>query len=188
MKRGSIIGYLSTGVLERRMPTGTEAFSLKTRLDDTTFVLPSVCTLIKTMYLKICAKSLPKHPFPVAVRRSKTPLLKLANDFFTGSAHLENFPWQTLVGAASIYLQAIPNFGKFLTPIKEEHFTLQAFNSRKLRSDALLGSFEVLYHYLCLLLFNYLRVAVAAFSNVIWSLYLGANWFRENWESYWFSI
>lgn len=66
---------------------------------------------------------------------------------------------------------AIPNLGECATSIKEEQFILQAFNSRKLRSDALLGSFEVIFHYLYLLLFNYLRVAIAAFSsNFIWSL------------------
>ena len=42
----------------------------------------SVFTHIETIYLKIRAHSLPKNerrPLPVAVRRSKTPLLKLPN-------------------------------------------------------------------------------------------------------------
>ena len=73
---------ISKGVFERRMPTGNETFSLFTRLGAATFVILSVVTLIETIYLKIRAHPLPKNekrPLPVAVGRSKTPLLKLPN-------------------------------------------------------------------------------------------------------------
>ena len=67
------------GVFERRTTTGNEAFSLLTRLGATTIVLPSVVTRIGTIYLKIRAHPLPRNVkslLPVAVRHSKTPLLK----------------------------------------------------------------------------------------------------------------
>ena len=75
-----ILGSLSKGVFERRTATGNETFSLFTRLGATIFVILSVFTLIETIYLKIRAHPLlknEKRPLPVAVRRSKTPLLKL---------------------------------------------------------------------------------------------------------------
>ena len=69
--------------LERRTATGNEAFSLFTRLGTTAFVILSVFTLIETIYLTTRALPKPKNEkrplSPVAVRRSKTPLLKLAN-------------------------------------------------------------------------------------------------------------
>ena len=77
-----IIGSLSRGVFERRTATGNETFTLFTRLVATTFVILSVVTRIETIYLKTRAHSLPKNvkrPLPVAVCRSKTPLLKLPN-------------------------------------------------------------------------------------------------------------
>ena len=43
---------------ERRRATGSDAFSLLTCLDSTTFVLLSVFTLVETIYFKICAKPL----------------------------------------------------------------------------------------------------------------------------------
>ena len=72
------LGSLSKDVFERRtcMATGNETFSLFTRLGATTFVILSVFTLLETIYLKTGVHPLPKnekHPFPVAVRRSKTP-------------------------------------------------------------------------------------------------------------------
>ena len=60
------------------MATGTETFSLFTRLGATTFAILSVFTIIETIYLKIRAHAVPKNekpPLLVAVRRSKTPLL-----------------------------------------------------------------------------------------------------------------
>ena len=74
-----VLGSLSKGVFERRTATGNETFSLFTRLGATTFVILNVVTRIETIYLKIRAHSMPKdekRPLPVAVRRSKTPLLK----------------------------------------------------------------------------------------------------------------
>ena len=76
----STLGSLSKGVFERRTATGNETFSLFTRLGATTFVKLCVFTLIETIYLKIRAHPLRKNekrPLPVAVRGSKTPLLKL---------------------------------------------------------------------------------------------------------------
>ena len=67
-------------VCERRTATGNGTFSLFTRLGATVFVVLSVFTGIEAIYLKIRAHPLPKNekrPLPVAVRRSKTPLLKL---------------------------------------------------------------------------------------------------------------
>ena len=71
---------LSKGVFERRTATGNETFF--------SFYTPwrchirntSVVTRIETIYLKIRAHPLPKNEkrlLPVAVRRSKKPLLKL---------------------------------------------------------------------------------------------------------------
>ena len=76
------LGSLSKGVFERRTATGNETFSLFIRLSATTFVILSVSTLIETIYLKIRSHPMPKtekRPLPVAVRPSKTPLLKLPN-------------------------------------------------------------------------------------------------------------
>ena len=75
-----MLGSLSKGVFERRTATGNETVSLFTRLGATTFVILSVVTRIETIYLEMRAHPLPKNekrPLPVAVRRSKTPLLKL---------------------------------------------------------------------------------------------------------------
>ena len=74
------LGSLSKGVFERRTLTGSELFSLLTCLDDIKFVFLSFFTVIKAIWLKICAKPPSKNqkrPLPVDVRRSKTLLLKL---------------------------------------------------------------------------------------------------------------
>ena len=79
-KFSSIIGSLSSDVFERRTSTGSEVFSLLTRLDDIKFVFLSFFTVIEAIWLKICAKPPSKNekrPLPVDVRRSKTLLLKL---------------------------------------------------------------------------------------------------------------
>ena len=71
---------LSKDVFERCTATGNEMFSLFTCLGATIFVILSVFTFMETIYLKTRAHPLPKNekrPLPVAVRRSKTPLLKL---------------------------------------------------------------------------------------------------------------
>ena len=75
-----LLGSLSLGVFERPTATGNETFSLFTCLGATIFVILSVFTLMETIYLKIRAHPLlknEKRPLPVAVCRSKTPLLKL---------------------------------------------------------------------------------------------------------------
>ena len=74
------LGSLSKGIFEQCTATGNETFSHFSRLGATTFVILSVFTPIETIYLKIRAHPLPKNdkrPFPVAVRRSKTRLLKI---------------------------------------------------------------------------------------------------------------
>ena len=84
-RESKILGSLSKGVFERRTATGNETFSLFTRLGATIFVILSVFTLIEKIYLKIRAHPLLKNEkrlLPVAVRRSKTPLLKLPSPFF----------------------------------------------------------------------------------------------------------
>ena len=76
---GLIVESLSKGVFERRTGTGNDTFPLFTRLGATTFVILSVVTRIEMIYLNIRAHPLSKNekrPLPVAVRRSKTPLLK----------------------------------------------------------------------------------------------------------------
>ena len=86
-KRG-VTAYI-IGVFERRTATGNETFSFFTRLGATTLIIISVIALIETIYLKIRAHPLPKNekrPLPVAVRRSKTPLLKLPNHSSTWEA------------------------------------------------------------------------------------------------------
>ena len=73
------VGNLSTNVFEQRTATGTEAFSLLTCLNATTFILQlqSVLTIIETVYLNICAKPLPINAIrdirslPIAVRHLK---------------------------------------------------------------------------------------------------------------------
>ena len=46
-----LLGSLSKGVFERRMPTGSEKFSLFTRLGATAFVILSDVTRIETIIL-----------------------------------------------------------------------------------------------------------------------------------------
>ena len=78
--QGIPLGSLSKGVFEQRIATRNETFSLFTHLGATTFVILSVLTRIETIYLKIRAHPLPKiekRPLLVAIRHSKTPLLKL---------------------------------------------------------------------------------------------------------------
>ena len=78
------IGSLSRDVFARRTSTGSEPFSLLVSLDATVFILPSVLILIETICPKTCSKSRLKSakcPLPVDVRRSKTSLLKLPNDY-----------------------------------------------------------------------------------------------------------
>ena len=73
--------------LKRCTSTGSEAFSLFICLDANKFVLLSFFSLIKTIYPRVSTKPLPndaKSPLPVDVRRSKTLLLKLRNDWFPG--------------------------------------------------------------------------------------------------------
>ena len=56
-----------------------------TRLGATTFVILSVVTRIEMIYLQIRAHPLlknEKRPLPVAVRSSKTSLLKLSNNYY----------------------------------------------------------------------------------------------------------
>ena len=85
------IGTLSKDVFERRMSTGSEAFSLFICLDANKLVLLSFFSLLKTIYPRVSTKPLPndaKSPLPVDVRRSKTLLLKLPNDRFDFSCFM----------------------------------------------------------------------------------------------------
>ena len=79
------LGSLSSDVFERRTSTGSEVFPLLTCLDDIKFVFLSLFTVIQAIWLKICAKPPSKNekrPLPVDVRRSKTLLLKLPNNYY----------------------------------------------------------------------------------------------------------
>ena len=76
----SLLGSLSKDVFERRMSIGSEAFSIFICLDADKFVLPSLFSLVKTIYPRVSTKPLPndaKSSLPVDFRRSKTLLLKL---------------------------------------------------------------------------------------------------------------
>ena len=62
--------------------TGSKALSLLICYDASKFVLVSVYSLIKTIWPKLWAKSLPKNensPLPFDERRSKTSLFKFSN-------------------------------------------------------------------------------------------------------------
>ena len=75
-----LLGSLSKDVFERRMSTGSEAFSLFICLDANKLVLLSFVSLLKTIYPRVLTKPLPndaKSPLQVDVRRLKTLLLKL---------------------------------------------------------------------------------------------------------------
>ena len=75
----SLLESLSKDVFERRMSIGSEAFSIFICLDAYKFVLPSLFSLIKTIYPRVLTKLLPndaKSPLPVDFRRSKTILDK----------------------------------------------------------------------------------------------------------------
>ena len=81
---------LSRNVFERRTSTGSERFSLLMYRDATKFVLLSVFTLKETFSPRMCSKSRlksAKNPLPVDVRRSKTSLLKLHNNWHLDSIH-----------------------------------------------------------------------------------------------------
>jgi len=93
----------SKSVFERRLSTGSDAFSFIIWLDATKFVLLSFFTLIKTIWRK--RKPLPtngkRSTSAVDVRRSKTFLLKLPTLFQTpclqGFSHrnfLREKPWR----------------------------------------------------------------------------------------------
>ena len=67
-------------VLKTRTTTGSELFSLLTCLHTTTFTLLSIFSPLEMIYIKIWETPLPwqtKCSFPVAVRLSKTRVLKL---------------------------------------------------------------------------------------------------------------
>ena len=73
---------LSTCVFETRTATGSELFSLLTCLHTTTFTFPSTFSPLQTIRIKIWEiplSLLEKCPIPVAVRVSKTRVLKLPN-------------------------------------------------------------------------------------------------------------
>ena len=75
-----LLGSLSTRVFKTRTATGSELFSLLTCPHTTTFTLLSIFSPLETISIKIwvtIGSSNAKYSFPVAVRVSKTRLLKL---------------------------------------------------------------------------------------------------------------
>ena len=77
------IGNLSTRVFETRTATGSELFSILTRLHTTAFALPSILSPLEMLGIKIWETPLSWHakcPLPVVVRVSKTCVLKLPNE------------------------------------------------------------------------------------------------------------
>ena len=76
-----LLATLSTHVFETRTATGSELFSLLTRVPATTFPLLSVFSRLEMIGIKIWETPLSWHtkcPLPVAVRVSKTRVLKLS--------------------------------------------------------------------------------------------------------------
>ena len=75
-----VLGNLSTRVFETRTATGSELFSLLTCLQTSTFISPSVFSLLEMISIKLLGTSLSwdaKCSLPVAVCVSKTRVLKL---------------------------------------------------------------------------------------------------------------
>ena len=76
-----LLESVSKDVFGRCTSAGSVPFFILVCLDAITFVLLNVFTRIQTICPKIWASSLPKsakHPLPVDVHRSKTPLLKFS--------------------------------------------------------------------------------------------------------------
>ena len=77
-----IIGSLSTHVFETRTATGSELFSLSTCFHTTTFTLLRIFSPLEMISTKMWERPLSWHvkcSLPVAVRVSKTRVLKLPN-------------------------------------------------------------------------------------------------------------
>ena len=80
----NVIGSLSTRVFETLTAAGSELFSLLTCLHTTEFALPSIFSPLEMLDIKVWETPLSWHakcPLPVAVRVSKTCVLKLPNVF-----------------------------------------------------------------------------------------------------------
>ena len=76
-------GSLSTRVFEARTATRSELFTLLTFLHTITFTLLSIISSLETISKKMWAPENPRHAkcsLPVAVRVSKTRVLKLTRD------------------------------------------------------------------------------------------------------------
>ena len=109
-EKRTVLGSLSKGVFERRTATANETFSLFTRLGATIFVILSVFTLIEKIYLKIRAHPLLKNEkrlLPVAVRRSKTPLLKLPSEANRDGADAES-PFPLFFSFSALFKNSSP--------------------------------------------------------------------------------
>ena len=79
---GYLLGSLSTRVFETRTTTGSELFSLLTCLHTTTFTFPSIFSPLEMISVKMWETPLSWHAkfsLPVAVRVSKSRVLKLPN-------------------------------------------------------------------------------------------------------------
>ena len=82
---GSLSKCRSKCVFETRTATGSELFSLLPCLHTTTFISLSIFALLEALSLKIWERPLSwraKYSLPVAVRVSKTGVLKLPNRGF----------------------------------------------------------------------------------------------------------
>ena len=90
----ALIGSLSTHVFEPRTATGSELFSLVTCFHRATFTLLSIFSPLEMISTKIWETPLSWHvkcSLPVAVRVSKTRVLKLPN---TCSRHRQTQRWR----------------------------------------------------------------------------------------------
>ena len=78
------MGSLRKRVFKTQTATGSQRFPLLTCRHTTTFILQSIFSSLETISIKIWETPLPWHvkcSLPVAVRVSKTPVLKLPNVF-----------------------------------------------------------------------------------------------------------
>ena len=94
------------------MATGSELFSILTCLSTTTFILIGIFPPLEMISIKICETPLSWHAkfsFPVAVRVSKTRLLKFPNIDSKRSSRIKDLSRRVLFcGLFYIVLCAVP--------------------------------------------------------------------------------
>ena len=109
------LGSLSTEAFKRGTSTGSEPFSLLTRLDATKFVLLSVFTFKETTCPRICSKSRlksPKPPLPGEKKKRRysnsPPHADLKTGLTNGRAQIEHRKSGFVIGLTK-YHSSFPN-------------------------------------------------------------------------------